>query len=181
MRRDGSPRIGTAARRAALRFAAAVLLTGLVAGPASGSSADPVAGTAKKCKKKRAHKRKCKKPVADQPVAPAPPTAARISISPTSHDYGAGPIFENSPPFPFTVSNAGGSASGTPVISYSGPNANRFSTVSTTCTSSLAPGGSCTINVIYNWGPGSSSAALDVAATPGGTVSAALSGAAGVV
>jgi hypothetical protein len=171
-----------AVRRAALLLlAAAVLLTGITAPSASGNPGRPVAGASKKkCKKKRAHKRKCKKPVADQPVAPAAPTAARISISPTSHDYGSGPIFENSPPFPFTVSNAGGSASGTPVISYSGPNANRFSTSSTTCTSSLAPGGSCTINVIYNFGPSSSSAALDVAATPGGTVSAALSGAMGI-
>jgi hypothetical protein len=119
-----------------------------------------------------------------------------LAINPVSFDFGtvehggfgacgADPD-PDCPTHAFTVTNAGGSTSGVPTASIveihnseiGGPAA--FQIVANTCTSSLAPGASCSLTVKFapnsNTGDEMFSSRLDVTASPGSTVSSALSG-----
>lgn len=81
----------------------------------------------------------------------------------------------DSAPFDFVVTNTGGRRSGIPVSSVTGPGAAYFRINATSCTVPLVPAAACTVTVqsVDNNG-GTGTADLDVAAAPGGTVSAAL-------
>ena len=163
-----SPR-GNGIRRAAVVALAACLIA--AASPLSGSAAShsPRAGVAKKCKKRkhRHKKRRCKRP------APAP---AMISISPASQDFGV--IAVGGTTRTLAVSNAGGASSGVPAPTISGPDAGSFSIAASTCTTALLPAGSCRIDVHLDFVEplGVHSGTLSVTASPGGTVSAPMTG-----
>jgi len=106
-------------------------------------------------------------------------TPAQLSISETNFNFGSVALGTTSTNHSFTVTNVGGQPTGTPTVSLGGTNGADFRIASNSCTTALAGGALCTIAV--NFRPtisGASSASLSVSATPGGTVSAALSGSA---
>jgi hypothetical protein len=116
----------------------------------------------------------------DVTVIPLSGTAlnvASISISPSAaQNYGAIPVGAESAPRTFTVRNAAGSAITGP-INLSTGNAD-FVLRNDNCSGETLVGGStCTVDVVYApTGVAADSGAIQAAATPGGTVSTALSG-----
>jgi hypothetical protein len=103
-------------------------------------------------------------------------TAALLALSPTSWDFGSvapGSSASNT----FTLTNTGQQTSGLATFSLSGSNASEFSTTNNTCTTGLAQGQSCTVDVRFNpTAGGSKNASLDATATPGGAATASLTG-----
>ncbi len=104
-------------------------------------------------------------------------TAGSLSISPT-----------NPPAFPsvveggtgttqtFTITNTGGSATGIPSVGFA-TSTSDFTVTDNQCFAALPPAGMCTVTVRFNPSvAGALSANLRVSATPGGTVSAPVSG-----
>lgn len=146
--------------------------------------ASPVAHAAKKCKKHGrgavTAKRKCKKSKQvsppNQPVAPAPAPAS-LSISPTSHAFGTVPPGDSGNQT-FTVTNSGGSASGTLTSSLGGNNPANYVISSDICNgTSLAGGSSCTLDVHCHTTDitgATLAATLTVAGSPGGSPFASL-------
>ncbi len=105
--------------------------------------------------------------------------AAMLGISPnTGGPSGAVEIGSMSATFTFNVSNSGGATSGTPTVSISGTNAADFSQTNTCpTTGGIAAAGMCTVTVTFTPSiNGSETASLDVTASPGGSVSAMLTG-----
>jgi hypothetical protein len=156
------------------RAASLVLVASIGAGSfaltASAASHGSVAAASKKCKRKHHRKkRRCKRR-----AVPAP---AMIAISPASQDFGITRQPEGATGT-FTVTNAGGSPSGLPVPTLTGPDAASFSISANTCTNLLAPAAACRIDVhLPPTGPlGVKSATLNVMAVPGGMVSASFTG-----
>lgn len=169
---------------------------------AKSSSTKKSNGSKKSSKKKKCGKRKhgpgkpnhSAPPVVTPPATP--PAAATLAINPASFDFGtvAHGGFGACQPDPdpdcpthaFTVTNTGGSTSGVPTASIvethnpeiGGPAA--FAITANTCTTSLAPGASCSLTVKFapnsNAGDEMFSSRLDVTASPGSTASSVLSG-----
>lgn len=99
-------------------------------------------------------------------------TPAELSISETAYDFG----YSDAPAeHTFTITNDGDATTGAPVVDLDGNAA--FEITADTCTAALPGAGTCTVGVTYT-GTGSTeqTADLTVAATPGGTVSAELTG-----
>lgn len=137
-------------------------------------------------------------PPSTPPVTPpvTPPATTTLAIDPVSFDFGTVPhggfgacVADPDPDCPthaFTVTNTGGAASGVPTASIvethnpeiGGPAA--FAITASTCTTSLAPGASCSVTVKFapnsNAGDQTFSSRLDVTASPGTTVSSVLGG-----
>ena len=130
------------------------------------------------------------------PVTPpvTPPATTTLGIDPVSFDFGsvqhggacAPDPDPDCPTHAFTVTNTGAAASGVPTASITelhnpliGGSA-AYTIVANTCTAALAPGASCSITVKFapssNAGDQMYSSRLDVTASPGSTVSSALSG-----
>lgn len=104
-------------------------------------------------------------------------TAAALTLTPPSQSFGSVTLGSTSPIVGFTLSNVSGSAVNLLPASVSGVHASAFQILSSTCTGSLGPGSSCGISLRFTPAfAGPHSAALNVAAFPGGTVTAALSG-----
>jgi hypothetical protein len=104
-------------------------------------------------------------------------TAAALSITPATFDFGQTPEGTSSGDQTFTVTNTGQATSGTVALSLSGPNADAFAIDSTTCGAALPGGGSCTVAVQFEPGStGTLTASLSATAAPGGTATAALQG-----
>ena len=100
---------------------------------------------------------------------------AALSIDPTSANLGQTPIGDTSAAATFTVSNTGQATSGTVAVSLGGTNASDFTIASSTCTTTLAPGGYCTVKVTFDSSyTGTYTASLAATATPGGSASASL-------
>lgn len=99
-------------------------------------------------------------------------TQPALSISDASHDYG----YSDEPAeHVFIITNTGDAATGVPTATVDGDTA--FSVTTNTCTAAVAGGASCSVGVTYTGtGTTSQSAQLEVTATRGGTVSAALTG-----
>jgi hypothetical protein len=160
---------GTQIRRASLITVVACLVAAPIAIAASGDAPAHDAVTAKKCKRKHhGRKHRCRRAV------PAP---ASIAISPTSQDFGLVPV-NSKTTRTFTITNAGGSPSGVPLPTIMGPNADSFSIAFNTCYGSLPPAGTCRVDVDLPFADpfGMRAGTLNVAAVPGGTVSAAMTG-----
>ena len=105
-------------------------------------------------------------------------SAASLAITPSPFGFGPQPQGSPSSPVTFTVTNAGGSSSGTPTITTGGTNAADFAVVADNCTAAV-PGnnGTCTLSVIFTPSTqAAESATLTVTATPGGTSTTTLSG-----
>ncbi len=102
---------------------------------------------------------------------------AALTINTPSHDFGSVTQGNTSPAFIFTIRNSGGTTSGIPAATITGPNAADFSEVSN-CTVALAPAATCTVSVTFtaNTPNTQKTATLNVTATPGGTITADLSG-----
>lgn len=99
-------------------------------------------------------------------------TQPALSISDASHDYG----YSDEPAeHVFIITNTGDAATGVPTATVDGDTA--FSVTTNTCTAAVTGGASCSVGVTYTGtGTTSQSAQLEVTATRGGTVSAALTG-----
>ncbi len=186
----------------------AVLVVALVAALPAGTAAKKKKkkvcppGTVKQVvKKKKGKKKKRCVPITAVTPTPAPTAApAALAISPTSSDFGtvqhgiSCPLSTDCAIRSFTVTNTGGSPSGTPVPSITvvtdpagggNPPAFKIKTNDgsspTTCTGALAPGGSCSITVQFApddnpGGPNQYVSRLDVTGSPGGTAQATLTG-----
>ncbi len=151
-------------RKAPVVLLVAFVAAGLFALSGSAAAQHPIAQASKKCKRKHhGKKHRCKR------HAPAP---AMISVSPASQDFGVPQIGGETRTF--TVTNLGGSSTGVPIpaLTQSGTD---FFIVGNGCISPLFAGASCPIDVhVATAGAGHVSAMLNVAAIPGGTVSASV-------
>jgi hypothetical protein len=74
---------------------------------------------------------------------------AAVSLTPTSHDFGAVTARSTSAPFAFTLTNSGTAALTIRRINLGGVDPNRFNQTNN-CGSSLAINASCTINVTFS-------------------------------
>lgn len=108
---------------------------------------------------------------------------AQFDFDIDSSDYGSVVSGTPSAIVNFTVTNIGGQTSGTPTVALNGPNNSEFMITSPGCTTALtaapAAGSSCVIGVRFNPAANSTgpkSATLDVLGTPGGPISAPLTG-----
>ncbi len=111
-----------------------------------------------------------------RPPADAAVQEAEISVDPGTNDFGSVTVDETSADATFTVTNDG-TGGGTITASLSGSNASQFDIVSNSCTGTLAAGGTCTIGVNFTpTSTGAKTATLNIAASPGNTVTAALDG-----
>jgi FtsP/CotA-like multicopper oxidase with cupredoxin domain len=73
---------------------------------------------------------------------------AAVSLTPTSHDFGAVTARSTSAPFAFTLTNSGTAPLTINRINFGGANPNRFNQTNN-CGASLAIGASCTISVTF--------------------------------
>lgn len=188
---------GTAATATITALVIAGLLVGVTASASAGGPGAPTAAAAKKkCGKKKgksaatAKKKGCKKKPAAPVLPPAAPPAA-FSISPASFTFPATQHHTGScpacPTQAFTVTNTGGSTSGTPSASITevtqpviGAHDPGYFIDASTCTAALAPGGTCTVTVRFippsNAGDGQYTSTLNVTASPGSAAQASMSG-----
>ena len=106
--------------------------------------------------------------------------AGGLTISPSSAPFGNLTVGQTSTPTVFTITNTGGSPTGSLTTGMAGANSAEFQIVGGLdgCQGAIvAPGGMCMISVVF--GPssaGAKSASLMVSGTPGGSVTAGLSG-----
>lgn len=102
---------------------------------------------------------------------------ATLTIAPSNANLGTVPVGGSGSPMIFTVSNVGDETSGAVTPSLGGPNAGDFAVGATTCSGPLGGGATCTVSVTFSpLVPGARTASLIVTATPGGSVSATLTG-----
>lgn len=103
--------------------------------------------------------------------------AGGLSIDHNAQSFGTVSVGQQSAAAKFVVSNGGSVATGVPTLSVSGANLNEFQ-ITTDCTAALMPGDQCNVNAIF--APTSAGnnkvAAFQITASPGGSVTAALSG-----
>ncbi len=106
-------------------------------------------------------------------------TPASIAFGQGTYTLGPTAIGMSSSPVTLTIVNSGGVPSGVPgTPSITGPNASDFAVVANNCTAAILPmGTSCSMSVVFT--PQTTSgeqATITVAASPGGTAQATLSG-----
>ncbi len=105
-------------------------------------------------------------------------TQASLSIAPTSQDFGPIDLGMTSGTRSFSVSNVGGTTSGTISVNLIGGNTGDFTKVGDSCSgNTLSSGGSCTLTFTFTpSAAGTRSSSVVVSATPGGSTSAGISG-----
>jgi hypothetical protein len=102
---------------------------------------------------------------------------ASLSINPTFFNFGQVPEGTFSAGESFVVTNTGQSPSGTVSVSLGGPDSFEFIIRSTTCTSGLAAGASCTVTVAFEpFFTGFAEADVSAVASPGGNAAAIMQG-----
>jgi hypothetical protein len=100
-------------------------------------------------------------------------TPAKLTLSPTSQDFGSVAVTQSSPDATFVVTNTGGVASGPVTVTSLGAT---FLVSSSNCAAALAPAATCSVTVRFvPAAQGAVTASLTATATPGGSVVAALS------
>jgi hypothetical protein len=103
--------------------------------------------------------------------------AAQLALSPTSHGYGSVAVGTDSPAQTYTLTNTGAGPSGPVAVTLAGANPSAFSETSDTCGAVLPAGSSCAVSIVFiPTAIGADTATLTASATPGGTVSASLTG-----
>ncbi len=105
-------------------------------------------------------------------------TPAMLAMTPTTQDFGSVVMGAQSSEVRFDVSNAGGMAAGSLTVALAGTDAAHFTISSDTC-AGIPLGGAATCAVTLRFIPttaGAKTATLTVNGTPGGSVSATLSG-----
>jgi len=102
-------------------------------------------------------------------------TEATLGISAASHNFGDLTIGNTSNPFTLTITNSGDVAAAAVASNVTGDAAD-FN-VASTCGASLAAGASCTVSVSFApQTEGNKTATVSLTATPGGTISATVTG-----
>lgn len=104
-----------------------------------------------------------------------------LSVSPASNNFGTLALNLKSDAVVFTVTNTGGSATGTLTTAITGPAASQFEKAADNCSASLAAGASCQVSIRFaptNAMPSDKEATLTVTGGPGESATASLSGAA---
>ena len=102
---------------------------------------------------------------------------ASLSVDPEALSFGDELIDETSEPQTLTVTNDGDVASGLPVVTLDGVDADQFTIDSNGCTTALAAGASCDVDVVFApSAPGVASGVLSVTGAPGESALAALGG-----
>jgi hypothetical protein len=104
-------------------------------------------------------------------------TPAALSITPTTKDYSVVVLGMNASA-DFQITNTGGQTTGVPSApALTSGDVTQFAVTASTCTVALAAGERCTVTVRFSpTSIGAKSTQLAVSATPGGTVTAGLSG-----
>lgn len=104
-------------------------------------------------------------------------TSAVLTVSPAIFTFPAGTVSGTmSAAQTFTVTNTGGVVSGAVASVIGGTDATQFGVASSTCTT-VAPGGSCTIGVVFKpTAAGGKAGTLTLTASPGGSAAATLGG-----
>ena len=104
-------------------------------------------------------------------------SAAALAITPAARDFGSVVMGAQSAPLTFTVTNTGGQATGVPAAALTGAGAGEFAIAGSTCTQTLAPGATCAIQIRFApTAIASAMATLGATASPGGSVSATVTG-----
>lgn len=102
---------------------------------------------------------------------------AELSLAPGSLAFGNEVVGDATPSQTLTLTNDGDVASGVPTVALAGDDAGQFTIVDNGCTTAVAAGGSCEVDVAFAPdASGTASASLTATAAPGGTTSAALAG-----
>jgi hypothetical protein len=102
---------------------------------------------------------------------------ATLSLSPGTFNFGVQPVGVPSRLQTFTITNTGGSPTGSLQSGITGPHANEFTITRNTCGAALMPTTSCQIDVVFTpLSSGTRQATLGVSASPGGSASASLTG-----
>jgi hypothetical protein len=110
-------------------------------------------------------------------AAAASSKSAKLSISPSSHQYGTVVLGASSTDQSFAITNTGQAASGPFSVTVTGTDPADFIIDANTCTSPLPAGSACSVNVDFTpTATGARKATLSVTATPGGTVTSSLQG-----
>ncbi len=105
----------------------------------------------------------------------APPAPAVLTMTPMTNSFGSVTVGNTSAAASFTLSNTGGSTTGTITPILTGTGAGEFD-VQNGCTT-LAPAGTCVVTVSFRpTSAGGKTASLNVSASPGGSVMANLDG-----
>ena len=101
-----------------------------------------------------------------------------LTMTPAAQDFGMVQQGTPSAAFDFTVTNTGGSTTGTLTTAVSGAHAGDFMISANTCmNSTLLAAGTCTISVRFQpTASGSRSASLTISGTPGGSAASQLTG-----
>ena len=101
-----------------------------------------------------------------------------LTVDRGSHDFGAVPVGQTSPPATLTITNTGAVATGTLATAVGGAQATAFMATADTCAGqALAPAATCTVTLTFMPAGGSAAVgSLTVAGMPGGSVTVALSG-----
>lgn len=115
-------------------------------------------------------------PVIDAAVLVDAALAPRLRVSPTMSDFAPTEARRTSAPFAFVVTNEGTAASGLIEKHIDGADALSFMISSDSCTASLRPQASCTIELTFMSPYGSRAARLVMSAVPGGELAATLEG-----
>jgi len=103
------------------------------------------------------------------------PVPGSLTMTPASHNFGSGVVGTSFPPKRFTVKNPGQTAVPLAGSGLSGPDADEFSVVGTTCAGSVGPGATCTIDVAATvTRGGGATATIGVVGTGGQTAQATL-------
>jgi hypothetical protein len=106
-------------------------------------------------------------------------TQASLAIGPTAYGYGIVAQGVQTNATTFTVTNSGTQSSGSPTVTKGGANPDDFVVVADNCTGNPVPGssGTCTVQVAFKPSTqAAESATITVAASPGGAVTANLTG-----
>ena len=103
------------------------------------------------------------------------PIPGSLTMTPASHNFGSAVVGTSFPPKRFTVKNPGQTAVPLAGSGLSGPDADEFSVVATTCAGSVGPGATCTIDVAATvTRGGGATATIGVVGTGGQTAQATL-------
>jgi hypothetical protein len=107
----------------------------------------------------------------------APASAAKLTVSPTSHDYGTAVLGASTASQSFAVADTGKAASVALSVAVTGADAADFVIDADSCTAALAAGSACTVSVHFvPSAEGTRKAMLSVSGSPGGTATSSLQG-----
>ncbi len=100
-----------------------------------------------------------------------------LTVDENAFEFGDTLVGDTSAPMQLTVTNTGNIASGVPTVTLVPASTEDYEITANTCTAALAPAATCSVSVAFSpSAAGEHTAAVNVSATPGGSVTTALSG-----